>query len=276
MTIVLFSGRPGSGKSYDAMRHIRNALRYQKKDVIANFEVNADERWKGHFTYLPNSGITAGNIVALARDYWAGRDFKENGLLLALDECQLLFNSRTWQSSDRMEFLELMSQHRKYGLKIILIAQSDIMIDKQFRALIEYETNHRKLGNYGKFGFILNLLLFGGVFYACTYYYAQKVKVGGEWFRYSKKIAKMYDSYKTFEQKTGAEDANASIAPAPAHGIISENHAIMTESESNHDYSEKWDAFNTDYDDGSAISDIEEGGLQDGDDRKQDDLDACA
>lgn len=235
MTIVLFSGRPGSGKSYDAMRHIRNALKYQKKDVIANFEVNAHESWKGTFTYLPNSGITAANIVSIARDYWADRDFKEDGLLLALDECQLLFNSRTWNSSDRMSFLELMSQHRKYGLKIILIAQSDIMIDKQFRALIEYETNHRKLGNYGKFGFILNLIMLGGMFYSCTYYYAQKVKVGGEWFRYNKKIAKMYDSYKTFELKSN--DAVDILEDA--------NHEIMT-GKNNHDYSKIWEEINSD------------------------------
>lgn len=246
MTIVLFSGRPGSGKSYDAMRQIRNALKFQKKDVIANFEVNCDENWKGNFTYLPNSEISARNITDLASDYWASRDFKEDGLLLAIDECQLLFNSRTWSSPERMSFLELMSQHRKYGLKIILIAQSDIMIDKQFRALIEYETNHRKLGNYGKFGFILNLIMLGGMFYACTYYYAQKVKVGGEWFRYSKKIARMYDSYKTFEQISGGADANAPATAGTANDIIVQNHAIMNES-GNYADDPRWKTFDTSY-----------------------------
>lgn len=263
MTIVLFSGRPGSGKSYDAMRQIRNALKFQGKDVIANFEVVTDENWKGHFTYLPNSRMSAANIMSLASDYWADRNFKEDGLLLAIDECQLIFNSRTWNASDRMSFLELMSQHRKAGLKIILIAQSDIMIDKQFRALIEYETNHRKLGNYGKFGFILNLLMFGGMFYACTYYYAQHVKIAGEWFRYSKKIAKMYDSYKTFEQRQVDENGNL-LAESNGDGIITEsNHAIMNES-GNHDYSKVWETIDTNFANGKGISEIEKGGVQDG------------
>lgn len=211
MTIVLFSGRPGSGKSYDAMRQIRNSLKYKGRPVIANFEVICDENWKGDFAYLPNSGIDSRVLVAFANDYWSNHQFKEDGILLVLDEAQLLWNSRTWNDPNRMAFLEFMSQHRKYGYKIILIAQSDIMIDKQFRTLIEYECNHRKLGNYGRFGFVLNLLFLGGVFYACTYYYAQKVKVGGEWFRYSKRISDMYDSYKSFDDGSRADARSAAV-----------------------------------------------------------------
>lgn len=235
MTIWLYSGTPGSGKSLDAMRKIKNALKYQKKDVIANFEVIVDESWKGNFTYLPNNELSAANLVNFAVDYWSSRKFKEDGILLVLDEAQLLWNSRNWQDKSRMSFLQFMSQHRKYGYKIILIAQSDIMIDKQFRTLIEYECNHRKLGNYGKFGFFFKLLFLGEIFYSCTYYYMQNVKVGGEWFRYNKKVASMYNSYTTFDL---VESDGAQCAPSmgPNHGMIAGvNHECLNvDSDDNH------------------------------------------
>lgn len=201
--IELYTGSPGSGKSLHCARTIRDYLKWKKKDVIANFEVVTDERWKGNFTYVPNSELTPGNLIALARDYWADKDFAEDGLLICIDEAQLLFNSRTWneQGNNRMAWLELMSQHRKYGMRIILVTQADIMIDRQFRSLVEYETIHRKIGNLGKVGAVIKLLSFGELFYALTRYYGLKMKVSGELFRYNKKLGSMYNSYKAFEQQ---------------------------------------------------------------------------
>lgn len=40
-----------------------------------------------------------------------------------------------------------------------MIAQADRMIDRQIRALIETETKHRKLNNYGFGGMVLTFLL---------------------------------------------------------------------------------------------------------------------
>lgn len=214
--IELFTGTPGSGKSLDAAREIKIALK-SGKPVIANFEVNVDESWEGDFTYLPNRSITVGNIVAFAGDYWAGRDFKENGIVLVLDECQLLFNSRNWNvDTDRMEWLEFMSQHRKYGYRIILICQADIMIDKQFRSLVEYECNHRKISNYGVLGWLLRLVCFGEVFYCCESLYAAKIKTSGRFYRYRKSLGAMYDSYAKFQQGAGAPIG----APALAESAI--------------------------------------------------------
>lgn len=209
MTIYLFSGTPGSGKSYCACKVIRDTLKRKKQDVIANFEVVNDESWAGRFTYVPNSELGVDVLLALARDYWDGREFKEDGLLVVLDEAQLLWNSRLWQDKERMRWLELWSQHRKYGLKIILIAQSDIMIDKQFRTLIEYEVNHRKIGNYGLFGQVVKLLTFSELFYQCTYFYAQKYKVDGQVVRYSKKIGQMYNSYKAFDRQESIQQISS-------------------------------------------------------------------
>lgn len=206
--IELYTGTPGSGKSLHAVRTIRDYLKWRKSDVIANFEVVTDESWKGCFAYWPNNCLSPGNIVTFARDYWSGREFKENGLLVVIDEAQLLFNSRTWQSKDRMDWLELMSQNRKYGLRIILVCQADIMIDKQFRSLVEYEVKHRKIGNLGRFGKIMKMLMLNQeVFFAITSYYGLKMVTARETFRYSRKLGSMYNSYMAFESQGAADPA---------------------------------------------------------------------
>lgn len=226
----IYTGRPGSGKSLHACRDIRDALKYKKIPVIANFEIGVErEDWSSRVTYLPNSGITADYLVGFARDYWSGRKFKEDGILLVLDEAQLLYNSRLWNESGRMEMLQFYSQHRKYGYKVILIAQSFDMIDKQFRTLIEYEVNHRKVSNYGLWGAVMRLVAFGEIFYACRYYALSHTKLDGQFFRYSRKVARMYNSYSTFEM--GARDANAARAVTSMVESAGGNHEYMNAGE---------------------------------------------
>lgn len=211
--IELYTGSPGSGKSLHAVRTIRDYLRWRKQDVIANFEVVVDENWAGNFTFVPNNALSPEYIVSRARDYWSNRQFKEDGLLIVIDEAQLLWNSRSWQDSNRMAWLELMSQNRKYGLRMILVCQADIMIDKQFRSLVEYECHHRKIGNLGKFGVAVRALTFGQQWFICvTRYYGMKMKTGSEIFRYNRKLGGMYNSYKAFEQAGGVDLS----APPPA------------------------------------------------------------
>lgn len=206
--IELYTGTPGSGKSLHAVRTIRDYLKWKKRDVIANFEVVTDESWKGHFTYMPNNELSPGNLISFAVDYWKGRRFKEDGILIVIDEAQILFNSRRWQDKDRMSWLTLMSQNRKYGMRIILVTQADIMIDRQFRSLVEYETKHRKLGNLGKFGMIVKVLCLGQeLFFAITKYYGMQMVTGRETFRYSKKLGSMYNSYTAFQKESGTADA---------------------------------------------------------------------
>lgn len=206
MTIYLYSGTPGSGKSYHAARDVRDALKYKKVPVVANCEMDVGQLG-GEFRYVPNSELTPEYLKRYACEWWDGHRFREDSILLVVDECQLLFNSRDWQNARRMEWLEFFSQHRKYGYKVIFIAQFDRMIDRQIRALLEYDVQHRKVSNYGKLGFALRLLLFGEVFYACCRYYPLNQKVGGEWLRYSKRVGRLYNTRATFEQVQQPADA---------------------------------------------------------------------
>lgn len=212
--IYLYSGTPGSGKSYDACNQIVRFLK-RGNPVIANFEVRLDEALAGRFTCVENNRITSDYLVDFARDYWSGREFAEESILLVCDEAQLLWNSRTWAERDRMAVLKFMSQHRKYGYRIILIAQSDVMIDKQFRELIEIEVNHRKVFNYGLFGRVICWLTFSQWFIVRELYYQQRnYQLDTQWIRFSKKKAALYNSYKSFEGKT------QSGASAPREGLL--------------------------------------------------------
>lgn len=201
MTISIYSGTPGSGKSYHATARIRDALyRRHPVPVVCNYDLRTDLRNREFFHFKPNVGLHPDWLVGFATDWWKSHRFRENGILLVIDECQLLFNSREWSNPDRMAWLEFFSQHRHYGYEVVFVAQSDRMVDRQFRALLEYDVQHRKLSNYGLFGALLSLVAFGRVFAAVTYYYGLKDRIAVKFFVSRKRVYTLYDSYgSTFE-----------------------------------------------------------------------------
>lgn len=202
--IHLYSGTPGSGKSLHTARDIRDALRIRKIPVIANFDVNHSLRnYDRLFTYLPNDRLDPSFLEDFARNWFAGRKVREDSILLVIDEAQLVFNSRAWQHGQRMDWIQFFSQHRHFGYKVVLIAQFDRMIDRQIRSLIEIETNHRKLGNFGMKGLILSLPFRGRLFLGVSYYYGLKEKVGTCWLLPRRAYFKVYDSYNRFEKVEG-------------------------------------------------------------------------
>ena len=194
--IYFYSGTPGSGKSLHTAKEIYNQLFKKKKNVIANFEINMDiynsKKKKGIFEYVPNYNLTPDYLIDFARLNHITK--KEGQTILVIDECQIIFNSRTWQQNGRKEWIEFFTQHRKFSFDIILISQFDRLIDRQIRSLIEYETVHRKVNNF-KVGDYLPIVLFVAV----TRWYSQNAKINSKFFIYKKKYAQMYDSYKTFK-----------------------------------------------------------------------------
>lgn len=213
MAIYAFTGVPGSGKSAHAAREIRDALNnVHQKPVIANFPLakNAPVKYPENFLYLPNNELTTDAIQGFADDYWlSGRHkFKEDFITLVIDECQILFNSRSWSQRGRMSYLEFLSQSRKYGVKVILIAQNLKMIDNQFRMLVDMEHNHRRIQSMGVPGWVFNKLCGGHVFLDVTYVCPAtqgKERLSASLFWPNRKDFAMYDSYALFRQR---EDDN--------------------------------------------------------------------
>ena len=124
-------------------------------------------------------------------------------LLMSASE-RLLFNSREWANPDRMAWLEFFSQHRKYGYAVILVAQADMMVDKQFRQLIEYEYLHRKVSNFGVVGWLMSLLAAGRAHVCIQRYYPNNQRLGSKWFVAKKRIYGMYDSFGDFARLDGS------------------------------------------------------------------------
>lgn len=190
--IWLYSGTPGSGKSFHAARDIYYRLRKKRgfRYVIANFAISQDTRF---FKFIDNFELTPRSLMNYARLYH--QPGIESQTLVIVDEAQIIFNSRNWNSDGglRMDWIKFFTQHRKLGFDFILIAQNDRMIDRQIRCLIEYEVSHMKIGNYFRF-------LPFTCFMAVQRWYGQKMKVAHEVIVYRQKIADMYDTYKMFSR----------------------------------------------------------------------------
>ncbi len=221
--IYFYTGVPGSGKSLHVAKDIYEAL-VSGKNVIANFNVDTSmvkprrKREPGAFVFVPNSQwrdnayIGPGKpqcfsyidgLVGFAQNYHR-RDKKgkilEGQTLLVLDECQELFNSRSWNRSDRLSWCAFFRQHRKYGYKVILISQDDKVIDKQMRAILDTEVLHRKVSDFKLGGFLLSLLCGGRLFCAIYKKYGYRkadAKLETKFFT-GRKYYDFYNSYDTF------------------------------------------------------------------------------
>lgn len=231
MSIWLYSGTPGSGKSFHAAKDIVRRLK-KGGGLICNFPVNEDfvpaKKLRAHVEYWDNSELTAERLVAYALEkHEIG---KEGQTLVVIDECQIIFNCRDFGRKDRNAWVTFFAQHRKLGFNVILISQSDRMIDRQIRSLIETEVRHRKLNNYGFGGMFLTLFSFGRTwFIAIDYWYGgNKLKLGQTVFPYRKRYSEVYDSYKLFSDMvtTGGDvcaGGNRVSGGAPGNGVAAED-----------------------------------------------------
>lgn len=220
MMIFLYSGTPGSGKSLHSASVIYWTLK-RGFPVIANFSICTEKikgKKIGQFSEVSNNELSPDYLMSYSMRYFEGRRVREGEILLIIDECQLLFNSREWNVKGRAEWLAFFTQHRKYGYDIILVAQFDRMIDRQIRSLIEYEQIHRKVSNFGLKGKILSFLMGGNMFVSVKMWYPLKEKVSSEFFRARKKYYALYDTYGNFSTDVGK---GTSGAPPESAGELS-------------------------------------------------------
>lgn len=218
--ISFYSGTPGSGKSLHVAQVIERYIR-KGKNVLANFEI-ADaiikpkrKVPKGNFVYVSNGDLMrkygrSNNIDVFACLYGYALNFHaknprgqimEDQTLIVIDEAQILFNSRSWQDSSRLQWVEFFTQHRKYGFTIIIVSQMERLIDRQIRGCFEYELNHKKINNYKAFGKLLGLLCGGTLFICVTHWYGIKgkdSKVDAQYFVGKNRYYDLYNSYKIF------------------------------------------------------------------------------
>lgn len=181
MTIEIFEGTPGSGKSFcaieDMMFHIIAggvvasnfllspdwAMRLSRSSTLfvkdpKKLIQKARKYWNRAFyvgsseTVMKLSGLLRGENSIADRFCSEKMSKKREGVgRLYIDEAQLYFNSRNWK--DNMGFIEFFTQHRKLKWDVVLIAHSIDMIDKQIKPLIEYQRSFRNLRKVKVLGF---------------------------------------------------------------------------------------------------------------------------
>lgn len=199
--IWFYSGTPGSGKSLHASRDIYCKVR-QGKTIIGNMMINQDaikHKGKGKYIYVNDVDLTPNYLFEYAKKHH--KMGKEGQTLLIIDECQRLFGAREWNATGRKEWNYFFQIHRHYGFNVILMSQFDRLVDRQIRALFEYEVKHRKVNNYGIMGTLFGLICMSPVFVCVESWYGVKEITGKEFFRGKRKLYKLYDSYETFEKK---------------------------------------------------------------------------
>ncbi len=196
--LFLYSGTPGSYKSYHAVCDILRDLR-QGYNVIANFPVDFErvgiKLKNNQFIFIKNSDVTVQYFLDFAKENHK-KSYKVQTIVY-LDEASTMFNARLFNDKGRMEWINFFANHRHFNYNFTLITQMDIMLDKQIRGLIETEVRHRALKNYKLLGLLVNAL-FHGCYMAVENWYPCKLKVGGSFHVFRKKYAECYDTMALF------------------------------------------------------------------------------
>ena len=173
--------------------------------VIANFDVNRrkfEKAWlkrreMGIFFNVPNRHLKPQMLVDFSKAHYRERKFRESGILLVIDEAQLLFNARTWNDEERADWVYFFTNSRHFGFRVILICQFLEMLDKQIRSVIELEVQHRNMGNFGLAGKLISLCVGGRLFACITYYCGLKQRINVQYVLGRRHLFDFYDSYDT-------------------------------------------------------------------------------
>lgn len=195
--VYLYTGTPGSGKTYHIAKLIQEKLQ-NGFGVVTNVKVDLDRISKGgkkkigEYVYIPIDKFNVKTLKKFA--YKHHKKGKEGQSWLIMDECQVIFNPRDYAKYNRAEWVIFFSHHRHYGFNVILSTQWDRLIDRQIRSQVEYETKHRCANNLG-----LLFLMPIKIFITIQVWYGAKVTNSKGFMIFSKKIGRLYDSYVLYE-----------------------------------------------------------------------------
>lgn len=143
MSISMYTGRPGTGKTYYAVQDVIKKL---NKGFIVYSNIKID--WRGYqekHTRFKNFLIKVKmkkmyNSYPLENlKYWKRLQdlFNLEDGLIFIDEAHVYINSRRWKNMPE-EMERKLAQHRKDGLHILGTVQNVNRLDVVFRELIDY------------------------------------------------------------------------------------------------------------------------------------------
>lgn len=174
--LSLFSGTPGSGKSYHATEWIDFYLK-RGRNIICTYPFKCNNKHLGDFQYINIFDLSVDFLIDYALQHHNfTSDPNKFQTLIIIDEAHIKFNTRGFDLKERVKWLEFLSVHRHYYYDILLITQNDRSIDRQVRGLIEVEYKHRNLKCFGGKGKFLMILL-RKKFVAVRYWYPLQEKI---------------------------------------------------------------------------------------------------
>lgn len=215
MSIELYTGFVGSGKSYAAVKNgtvIADAP-MGKRWVIANFPIKPKKKLfaflrknkynNPRWIYKKNHELTVDFLIS--ESLKNGWNKKEGSCLVIFDEAGIPFNARSWNKPDRLKWIEFLSQSRKFGYDFIFITQDKDMIDKQIRKLCEYEVQHKRMNNMHVFKLLslFKVTLFAGISF---WNGISKERGTLRMYFYRKSVADRYDTLKIFDESVNTDD----------------------------------------------------------------------
>jgi zona occludens toxin (predicted ATPase) len=149
--IIIHEGVPGSGKSYDGVRKILDALRAGRVvySNIDGLQSDVCQEYISQKLGITRDALTS-QLVHLPdnsiHNFW---DHCEYGSFVVIDEAQNYFNSRDFVKDANREFGKWASTHRHHGYDLLLITQRAERIDTAVRSLAEFRYRYRKLNVFG-------------------------------------------------------------------------------------------------------------------------------
>jgi zona occludens toxin len=150
MAFTAYTGLPGSGKSYNVVKHILLPAVKQGRPVWTNIPLN-EEVWLEEFGYCPVQFKT--EDAAKNPNFFL--EELPKGVLCVVDEVQLIWPSGMSVHQFSKEQREFFSMHRHmvgeegFATQIILVTQDMGHIANYLRSLTEFTFHHKKLTELG-------------------------------------------------------------------------------------------------------------------------------
>lgn len=125
--IYLYSGTPGSGKSLHCARTIYFCL-MRNEPVICNFEIDLTKvKHSEKFHFMDNSELEPDKLIQFSREYFGNKKVREGSITLVIDECQMMFNARTWDKKGREDWNKFFQMHRHFGYDIMMFKRRVVL-----------------------------------------------------------------------------------------------------------------------------------------------------
>lgn len=191
--ISLYTGTPGSGKSYHATERIDINLKLGV-NVIANYKIHTNRSHKGDFVYLDNSCFTVRFLIEYAMQHHELEKPKEHQTMIVIDEAAILFPKKDYDKREFQLWMTFFRLHRQLGYDVILITQNHKDVNGDVLGLVEYNFKHRLLTSFGLKGWLL-VAIFRKKFISVKYWYVIDEKCDSYLFNIRRRITRLYDTF---------------------------------------------------------------------------------